>query len=295
MDRVSIRLQAGIGLLDLLKHSMSLTSSRTSGWCTAIAFMAMCLYHMYIFLNICMALNLHLAVVLSKRPSQRWELCYWLVSLTLPFLLDIPPLLVGMFGLTSLGSCGLKKEPLAYHIVDRIYSSAFSILTITYCFTVSCMVMMKLKSNKHTYPGLPADSNDPWDEHHAILCLKDLIVRTCLYPLVCFLSYIGGNVALITHFVTKDPISTPLKVWLFCSSSSRGLLHLLAFLADPAVYRNIPKLFPCHASSQETKVYQIQVYSECGFSYNDIVAPATSDSSTPLSRKKMIADFHHFI
>lgn len=86
-----MRLQTGIAALDLTKHAMACIPVRSDGpVCSVLGFATVLLFHSYIFLNLCIAINLHLVILRSLRPRRRWELYYWALSLGLPILLDVP-------------------------------------------------------------------------------------------------------------------------------------------------------------------------------------------------------------
>lgn len=61
-----------------------------SALCSAMGFLTIVLNQTYMFLNIAIALNLHLVILLSQTPRRHWELCYWAFSLGLPFVLNVP-------------------------------------------------------------------------------------------------------------------------------------------------------------------------------------------------------------
>ncbi|KAJ9084378.1 hypothetical protein DSO57_1025191 [Entomophthora muscae] len=75
----------------------------------------------------------------------------------------------------------------------------------------------------------------------------------------------------------------------FCS---RGILHLFAFLADPMIFNAIPKLIKPDPEGPSLKFYQIEISSECNFSYHNLTGP--SSNNTPASSlQKMIQAFQN--
>lgn len=92
LDRVSIRLQTGIAVTDLAKHvllSLNMVGD-DSPTCSVIGFVLVVLLQVYMLLNIAIALNLHLVVLLNRKPRRGWVLWYWGVSLGLPLVLNVP-------------------------------------------------------------------------------------------------------------------------------------------------------------------------------------------------------------
>ncbi|KAJ9075056.1 hypothetical protein DSO57_1000339 [Entomophthora muscae] len=93
IDRVSIRLQLGIAFADFFKHCMSSFSIKWDGSvCVAIGFLSILLYHIYMCLNICIAMNLTLVILCGRRPNRKWEPLYWTISIIIPLSLNIPVL-----------------------------------------------------------------------------------------------------------------------------------------------------------------------------------------------------------
>lgn len=100
MDRVSIRLQVAIAGLDLATHLISCFTFDVAhgGACAAVGFVWSLVKHMYLCLNISIALNMHLLVLLRLNPTRRWELGYHCGSVGLPLALNTP--LLGNFHVT---------------------------------------------------------------------------------------------------------------------------------------------------------------------------------------------------
>lgn len=78
--------------MDLVKHVVFCFAF---GWedsvvCSLLGFILTLFFHVYLCLNICIALSLHLVVILSRRPSRKWEKYYWAASIGLPLLLNVP-------------------------------------------------------------------------------------------------------------------------------------------------------------------------------------------------------------
>ncbi|KAJ9056345.1 hypothetical protein DSO57_1034115 [Entomophthora muscae] len=129
---------------------------------------------------------------------------------------------------------------------------------------------------------------------HSLLSLKSLICRTCLYPLSCFLAYIGTNVSIIYYYISNtDPIF--ILYWGRFGYCSRGILHLFSFLADPMVARAILVLFRSkdEPNQQGLRSNQVVFSSECEFTYDFLVGPSGKTSSPGLY--KMVQDLQRYI
>lgn len=92
VDTVSIRLQVGIACLDLVTHLMACFAyDFPDNWaCEALGFVWALVKHAYLCLSVSVSVNLHLVVICRLKPTRRWEPCYWAVSASLPFLLNLP-------------------------------------------------------------------------------------------------------------------------------------------------------------------------------------------------------------
>ncbi|KAJ9059515.1 hypothetical protein DSO57_1001586 [Entomophthora muscae] len=287
IDRVSIRLQTGIALVDFLKHiavCFSLEGDESFA-CTFIGFVLSLLFHIYLCLNICVALNLHLVIIKSKMPCRKWEYCYWTVSLIIPLLLNLPLLALDLYGGNSGDMCLVKHGPLFNDIMEVVYSSIVSLATIMYCILISTIVV--IKANKQVLkPRLLASG-----EQYTLFSLRTLICRTCLYPIACFLSCIGANLAIL-HFFFIGPNHILLKAWALCSFSTMGILNLAAFLADPLVFKSLPKIFkppPKKMQHESSKFSPVTPTSD--FSYNQLI---NSDDAAVTSQA-VIRDFQTYI
>lgn len=201
-----------------------------------------------------------------------------------------------MYGINKSGMCFVKNGSPLPDTLELVYTSGFSICTILYCIVISLVVVFKIKT---TYPSLnqmTTNSNDPWEKQYSLFSLRSLICRTCLYPAACFLSYLSFNGATIYFFFYKKSHYLMLLGSMF-GTGSRGTLHLIAFLSDPIILKTIPTLLK---KNDEMGLYhdalqQNALSYDCEISYNSIMAPAASDSSSFHLRRRMIKDFHHYI
>lgn len=99
VNRISLRLTAGIALVDVANHLNIVHWTMGDGsFCVASAFLRIFGRQVYCLLNISIALNLHLILLGGLRPQASWEKYYWLLSLAVPLLMNLPPLLLGLYG-----------------------------------------------------------------------------------------------------------------------------------------------------------------------------------------------------
>ncbi|KAJ9061379.1 hypothetical protein DSO57_1021312 [Entomophthora muscae] len=172
-----------------------------------------------------------------------------------------------------------------------VYNSVFSLAATMYCLVVSVAVVVRIK--RENLPlEIGIDSSEPKDTSYSLFRLRSLICQTCLYPSTCFLAYLGSSVTIIYIYIYK---STPsgTQTWTRLGYSSRGFLHLFAFLADPVILISIQKLAKATREKDRFKsdFYLVEVPSECGFSYTNI----TASCSSPYLRGRMIKEFQYYV
>lgn len=289
-----MRLQAGIALFDLVKHILFCFSLEgdESTLCSFLGFILTLLFHIYLCLNICIALNLHLVVLLSRSPSRRWEVWYWLVSLALPLGLNLPPLgtaplyksnfqVAGRFG-NGGGVCLIREETRVDDILMIVYWSVVSLATILYCLVVSILVAGKTRMKYLSKVGIS-------DE--AVVSFRSVVCWTCLYPIACFISCVGANINVI-YYYSFGHVPQWLSDLPLIGISTVGILNLVAFLADPKVFRALPALCLPPAANPEFDDPYLPDLSLAGeFSYNRL----TTDDGGPVPRRRILKEFQTFI
>ncbi|KAJ9059656.1 hypothetical protein DSO57_1039181 [Entomophthora muscae] len=272
------------------------SSAENESLCEIIGFLTMLFKHIYLGINISIALNLNLAILCSLKPSKKWESFYWITSFTLPFVFNVPVLAYGIFGRNPAGKCSFKYGPHASTALNLIYNAVFSFLTIGYCLVISLLVIYRVRKSKygHSIENLTSSANPK--ANHSVLSLKNLICRTCLYPASCFLTYLGDNIVISYFFLFKEHPKF-LLYWARLGVFSRGLLHLIAFLSDPMVIQAISNRLN---SNEELDGYQIKPDSHFetppsnyGFSYESLVCSRSDGDSHDFDRN--IKDFRQFI
>ncbi|KAJ9051818.1 hypothetical protein DSO57_1001065 [Entomophthora muscae] len=293
-----MRLQLGIAILDLITHNLNLSSSvKSESLCDTVAFLTMLFKHTYFGMNISIALNLHLAIICSLKPTRRWETFYWAFSIVIPLVLNIPLLVSGYFGRNSSGICYFRDQTRTGSTLQLIYNAVICSITIGYCLVVSLMVVYKVKKE---FYGLSSESltvpTDPREKSSSLLDLRSLIFRTCLYPFSCFLAYIGANV-IVTYFFLFGTRPLVILYWGRAGYSSRGILHLFSFMADPLVFKSLPNAIRARhrpIESQPSKDSNSQHTSaSCEFSYENLINSSGDIYSSYYTR--YISDFKRFI
>ncbi|KAJ9083283.1 hypothetical protein DSO57_1036215 [Entomophthora muscae] len=252
---------------------------------------------MYMCLNISIALNLNLTILCSKRPSWKWERLYWAVSLVLPLLLDVPLLVFGIFGRNADRMCSFKKGSLLNDTFKLVYYAVFSSLTILYCFTISVAVVYKVRSKiSSSTKNVLTDPPKLAEGQSSLLSLKSLIRRTCLYPVSCFLTYFVANMGIGYKYI-HGTLPPPFFYWSTFGTNSRGILHILSFLADPLVSKEMLNLFrPTSSAPNPSNLmfYQFESSPDCNYSYNNL-AGFFESNDIPHSYSKMVKVFQNYL
>ncbi|KAI0243636.1 hypothetical protein L0F63_003310, partial [Massospora cicadina] len=146
VNRISLRLTAAIAFTDLVIHANNFVrNSMSEGpWCALSGFLRVFGRQAYCFLNISIALNLHLILLIGLRPKAKWEKYYWALSFLVPLAMNLPPLALGMFGYNGtmclLRNVGNRKLLLAINLPLVI------LITFVYCTVISLLVMFRLRA-----------------------------------------------------------------------------------------------------------------------------------------------------
>lgn len=244
-------------MIDLLKHVLFffVIQGDESLRCEVLGFIAMLLEHLYLMLNVAIALNLHLVIIKSYPPNPRWEFYYWLIPLSVALTANVPLLALGKFGKGDSDTCLLKQGPQPSLQLEILYFSVPSILTIVYCLGVAILVGIKLrKKNSILRVLLPIlDTKGAAERARTLADLRKLILRSTLYPIACFLTHIGRHTDMIYLYLNGNHCPT-LRRWGILGFCSAGILNLLAFLSDPLVQKRVAPILRDQFKSIHLKV-----------------------------------------
>ncbi|KAJ9062198.1 hypothetical protein DSO57_1013254 [Entomophthora muscae] len=238
VDRVSVRLQAGISLIDLMRHVQVFFSASgdDSLLCKFLGFFDVSLEHAYWYLNICIALNMQLVLIHGLCPNKKWEMCYWTYSFLGILTFVFPLSALDIFGKSNSGSCYIKNGIELNDTIEMVYYIIPSTVTIIYCLIISLAAIFKVYRTV-------ALSELPKSQEIFLYTSenKAVVRRVAMYPIACFLTNVGMNVHILYGLLNEYP-SPGLHIWAKAGLYATGLFNLLAFMADPFIFDEMCKI-----------------------------------------------------
>lgn len=227
VNRISLRITAAIALVDVVNH-LNNVFHRTLGegdLCVASAFLRVYGRQVYCFLNISIALNLHLILLAGLRPQAAWEKYYWFLSLVVPLLMNLPPLFLGMYGFDGercfVRSVGSYKALLAINLPLVMF------VTFAYCTLISVLVMLRLRAKLAVVRNLsPNQTMDMHMQRQVEKSLQRLVFRISLYPSSCVISMFFYFVTTLWNILV-GPSTTLTLIAMFSLSNLRHVLSNL--------------------------------------------------------------------
>ncbi|KAJ9089167.1 hypothetical protein DSO57_1015677 [Entomophthora muscae] len=176
------------------------------------------------FLTLCIALHLHMVVVL-RLSLPRWiEAAYFGVSFGMATVIATVPVLFGRIGFDSeANSCWFinEKDPMTLvWQMGTLYSWSF--VSIVYCTLVFLLLMCTILSNDLRPSAMPSSQ------------VRRIIIRVAMYPLVPLLTMSANFLATVQVAVTGEGDYT-LSFAAMALLSSRGCINAFIFCFDPVV------------------------------------------------------------
>lgn len=176
------------------------------------------------FLTVCIALHLHMVVVLQVSPPRWIEGAYLAVSLGLATVIATVPVLFGRVGFDAeANSCWFvdEKDPMTLvWQMGSLYSWSF--LAIVYCTLVFLLLMGTILGNDLRPAMLPSGQ------------VRRIIVRVAMYPLVPLLTMSANFLATVQVAITGQG-NYALSFAAMALLSSQGCINAVIFYFDPVV------------------------------------------------------------
>ncbi|KAI0244374.1 hypothetical protein L0F63_003669 [Massospora cicadina] len=238
-NRVSLRLQAGISLCDVVLHFLLLQFSRrfNGALCSLFGFSHVVFRQWYCFLNIAIGINLQLIFIHELNPKPQWEVMYWVFPVIVSFLLNVPPLVMNEFGRDDdLGYCFFKeKDRSNLFVIFNV--AAILVPAFVYCTTISIVVILRIREDWASVAASTFHQVNPSRAQLKVLeeRMKRLVIRIALYPGVALITLSGYAVNYTVFLITGE---IPELVWYWSATGQvlSGFFNLVAFCFDPSFH-----------------------------------------------------------
>ncbi|KAI0243635.1 hypothetical protein L0F63_003309 [Massospora cicadina] len=227
VNRISLRLTAGIAVVDIVNHPPR------GGLCVVSGMIRLAGRQMYCFLNIAIAVNLQLIFINGLRPRGWWEAYYWLVPTLLVLLLNVPPM--GIFGHNG-SRCFINSAADGYERTFlTVNLTGVMVGTFVYCCAITLIVTVRLRSKLRIVQNLdPHGYRRDAEVGSVERSLKQLIFRITLYPITFVISMFFYVVVNILYLL--DVYDDTIVMLSLISLTLTGTLGLVAFFLDPTLH-----------------------------------------------------------
>ncbi|KAK9766880.1 hypothetical protein K7432_003703 [Basidiobolus ranarum] len=252
MDRVSLRLNAVISLIDALRAAIVLaytymTESTPHNVCVGSAWMIIFSADLYLFLSAAVAFNLQW-VVLQERRFFPWmeRYLYYGGSIVLALILSCIPLIAGRFGWDQAQAmCWYRDSAQSSTIIwEWVTYLGPAVVVIIYCNIVVGLVIRKIvitnrKLRKHI--GSSGSGKITSIQRNTQRAINRVLARIVLYPFIPFITqtpFIASEAYMHTH----GEINKWLSLFGNIATDSPGILNFIAFLVDPSLYSALDRI-----------------------------------------------------
>ncbi|KAI0233133.1 hypothetical protein L0F63_003767 [Massospora cicadina] len=176
------------------------------------------------FLTVCIALHLHLVVVLEATLPPWVEVAYFVASGGLASVIATLPVTFGRIGYDrAANSCWFVDEKDSMTLVWQLISLYFWVfLAIFYCTLVFLLLLFSIIRKEFHHATLPPKQ------------VRLIIFRVALYPVVPILTMSANFIATLLVAATGEG-NYYFSVIAMVALSSQGLLNALIFCFDPVV------------------------------------------------------------
>ncbi|KAJ9088296.1 hypothetical protein DSO57_1024553 [Entomophthora muscae] len=238
MNRVSIRITLVISILDILRSTLTLLfiENGLESWeCVMEEMAENFLTLVYFFLNMCIAVNLHLIFLKGYSFNPLWERGYWIGSFGLAMLLSsVAP--AGYFaGVQDSSSC-IGEDDIIIHVWEWTFLYSWILMVVIYCSIIFLLVIIKLVRNERSLSrALETSSSkgDTWQAARYNSVIRSLLYRITLYCAIPVLTHIFAIVNEIDTVIHGSP-KLLLVLIRVITTGLPGVLNFVAFIADPA-------------------------------------------------------------
>lgn len=230
IDRVSLRIQGFIALIDIFRHlSQRNLTDPNEIICQLIGYSIRVSNHLYLLLNVAIALNLHRLTIQNKRPRKRLQWLYGSFSAILAVFINIVPLAEEKFGRNRNGSCRfIDDESTKWWNIPLIY--LMNLPGVIYCLVIFILVSLKVYYKKQNFNFIRG--SEGYFGQNPTKFLWTLYFRISLYPLTCFITLFPFT--LLKLFIDASKINPFFlnSISFFCLRIT-GTLNFITLTCDP--------------------------------------------------------------
>ncbi|KAK9710394.1 hypothetical protein K7432_008443 [Basidiobolus ranarum] len=245
MDRVSLRLNAAISIVDILRGSIILaytymSSDTSSHVCTASAWFIIVTADLYLFLSAAVAFNLQW-VVLQERTffPGREDYLYYGGSFVLAMIFTIAPLIAGIFGWDHAQSMCWYRDSWKTSSIIWEWATFLgpAVFVIIYCNVVVGLVIKKIVTTNRAlrkHIGSSHSGKITSIQRNTQRAINRVLGRIILYPFIPFITqtpFIASE-AYMHHW---GKVNLWLQLFGNIATDSPGILNFIAFLVDPSL------------------------------------------------------------
>ncbi|KAJ9070679.1 hypothetical protein DSO57_1005206 [Entomophthora muscae] len=234
MDRLSIRFTLAIAALDAVKALTILFYTEFHEDGPACTFISLFLHWQtlfYLFLNVCISLNLQLVFIHGLLLGKPFEVFMWIAALSMSTILMLIGLTTGKYGMDQeINQCEIR-DPFSTHSLVVLWTTFlfWALLACAYCFVVVVWTIINLILKISALKTLPSGVSrrrhqEVMDANAKIQQkIRQLIWRIALYCIIPVLTQ-SGYLAL--RVISTYALDAPLPLfYISCIGSSKPLIN----------------------------------------------------------------------
>ncbi|KAI0233915.1 hypothetical protein L0F63_001422 [Massospora cicadina] len=266
MDRVSIRFTLAVAVVDALNAGMILFYTLIhddTGFCTFISLASHWLMLFYLFLNVCIALNLQLVFVHGLVLGRRFEYSLWAGTFLLPTVLMLFGLASGRYGFDVDSQYCEIRDPLAPTSIVTVWTTflGWALASIVYCAIAVTLVMVSLRTKASAISDVCLKKGSRHllqDNCQLKRKIHKLIKRISLYCIIPVVTQSGYLVLRVILSYT-DELPLVIRYVSVIGSDITGILNLMVLFVDPAFTTAIQSIIKSHSrGSPEPSVMELE-------------------------------------
>ncbi|ORX94117.1 hypothetical protein K493DRAFT_374209 [Basidiobolus meristosporus CBS 931.73] len=241
-QRVSLHLTCGIAVADILFHTASMEKPKVTSpgaYCRFTVWLIVFSNLLFIFLTVCIGINLLMVFIFGMRDPHFLEKCYFAASILLALGISIIPVIFDKFTLDpNINSCWYDKADItAWELMTHNLWIILGEVVCSLSITAVCVKLLKHKNE--LLKNHPADaSGDTIKLRRAKRFLHHGVARIILYPTV---PVISQTAFILVGFVPKEDLELALYIAMILNST-QGFMNLAVFLFDPSIQASWKKI-----------------------------------------------------